>query len=293
MGLSGLAFRVRWCNEDTKTKWCGSSAIGEMPDEQALLPKLSGWSLPTQWLGTKGRDNEALRTRIVASIDAAKPVVAYPPTWNMAVIYGYEDDGKTVLVNAYDQAELPFRLPVEKLGPLFTFLGDYTAPPSLQDALKGALQVAVRNWRRERHSGGIGGREYWYGEAALNAWIKDLRELDSLPEKAQEGLKGLDPWNYVSLHDARKTATPFLKQWGGILDGHARQAVEKAASLYRQETQLLKPLLEAKRAEKKDWSKEMREREIEILTKARSLEAQAIEEIGKVLALLGEPKGKQ
>ena len=100
MGLSGLAFRVRWGNEDTKTKWCGSCAIGEMPDEQALLPRLTGWSLPTQWIDAKKRDSEALRKRIVASINAGKPVVAYPPVWNMALIYGYEDGGRTVLVNA-------------------------------------------------------------------------------------------------------------------------------------------------------------------------------------------------
>ena len=42
MGLSGLAFRVRWCNEDTGTRWCGSCPIGEMPDEQAAVARTEG-----------------------------------------------------------------------------------------------------------------------------------------------------------------------------------------------------------------------------------------------------------
>jgi len=150
MGLTGLGFRVRWCNEDAKTKWCGSCPIGEMPDEQAAVAKLTSWSLPTEWIGPKTRDTEKLRARIVANIDQGKPVVTYPEGWNMALIYGYEDGGRTVLLNDYAKDEMPSKLPVEKLGPLQTWLGEYHEPPPLRDALREVLRTAVLHWRRHR-----------------------------------------------------------------------------------------------------------------------------------------------
>lgn len=285
MGLSGLAFRVRWCNEDTKTKWCPSCAIGEMPDEQKVLAELTGWNFPTEWLDAEGRDNEKLREKIVASIDAGKPVVVYPDGWNMAVAYGYEDDGKMILLSDYMKKEYPARLPVEKLGPLHTYLGDRIEAPSVRDSLLTVLKNAVLNWKRERHHGGLEDREYWYGEAAFSAWIKDLQEFDNLTEEAQKGLVGIDWWNYTSLHDARKAAAKFLKEWSYILDGEKQQALKRAVELYEQEVKVLEPLLEDKQnpGEEQDWSKKALLKEIEILTEALKLESEAIAEIEKAL----------
>jgi hypothetical protein len=281
MGLSGLAFRVRWCNEDTKTRWCPSCAIGEMPDEQTALARLTGWKLPTEWLDAETRNNERLREKIVASIDAGKPVVAYPDGWNMAVVYGYEDDGKILLLSDYMKDEHPSRLPIEKLGPLHTYLGDYIEPPSLRDGLLTALQTAVLNWKRERHHGGLEDREYWYGQAALSAWIKDLQGFDAFTEETQKRLIGIDPWNYTSLYDARKAAAGFLKDWSVVLDGERQQALKRAMELYEQETRVLESLLADKRksGEEQDWSEEARLREIDILTEALKLESEAIAEI--------------
>lgn len=285
MGLSGLAFRVRWCNEDTKTKWCSSCAIGEMPDEQTALAELTGWNLPTEWLSAENRDNEKLREKIVASIDAGKPVVAYPEGWNMAVVYGYEDDGRMLLLSDYMENEFPSRLPVERLGPLQTYLGDYAEPSSLRDGLLAVLQTAVLNWKRERHHGGLEDREYWYGKAAFSAWIKDLQGFDTLTEETQKALIGIDWWNYTSLYDARKAAVEFLKDWSNVLDGERQQALGRAMVLYEQETKVLEPLLADKResGEEQDWSAEARLREIEVLTEALKLESRAIAEIESAL----------
>ena len=284
MGLSGLAFRVRWCNEATKTKWCPSVAIGEMPDEQAAFARLSGWTLPFEWVEAKGRDNDALRRKIMASIDAGKPVITYPPVWNPAVVCGYEDGGRTVLVNDYTKAELLSPLPIEQLGPMRHYIGEFRKPPALRDALLEALRLAVTHWTRERHHGGLGDREYWYGRAAFDAWIGDLRGFDKLSPEAQRGLKGIDPWNTLSLADARRAATGFLKEWGLVLDGDAREAVDQARELYEQEVKALEPLVEAKRSATKDWSEAARTREAEALTKARGLEAEAIAQIEKAIA---------
>jgi hypothetical protein len=220
----------------------------------------------------------------------------------MAVVYGYEDGGSTLIVDDYmdkqkrSQHDMTGRksvkLPIEKLGPLQTYLGEHRQPPPARKALRTALHVALLNWRRAKHHGGLGlrEREYWYGEAALNAWIGDLRECGSYNDEARKALSGLDPWVFTQLHDARKAAAKFLKDWSVILDDEGREALEKAAALYQEEVDTLDTLLPTKRDEEgtgADLSAESREREIEVLTQARDLEAKAIEQVEKALATLG------
>ena len=112
----------------------------------------------------------------------------------------------------------------------------------------------------------------------------DLGDFDKLSEEAHAGLRSIDPWNYTSLVDARRAAVGFLKEWGVVLDGDARKAADKARELYEKEVKALEPLLDAKRADKQDWSHAALRREIEALTKARDLEAKAIAQIEKALA---------
>ena len=289
MGLTGLAFRVRWANEQTKTKWCPSCPIGEMPDEQAAAARLTGWKLPVEWTEAKGRDNGKLRTRIVAEIDAGRAVLTYPEHWNVATIYGYEDEGRTLLLRDYEHPEGSLRLPAAKLGPMQIYLGTHGQPPSLQAALREALQTAVSHWKRERHHGGLPDREYWYGAAAFDAWIGDLRGFDALPPKAQEDLKGLHGWNFASLHDARQAARKFLSDWRHAVDGPARTALEQAAALYEKEAKLLEPLAKAKEPADGEapWSPDVRRKDAAALAEARKLEEQAIAKIEQALAAIG------
>jgi len=138
MGLSGLAFRTRWCNEATKTKWCGSVAVGEMPDELGQLSELTGWrfSVADQF-GVDKPDYEAIRAALVASIDAGRPVMAYPSTsdLNVGVVYGYADGGKTLLVRPYSGPEPTVDVPLESIGPMQFCLTGHTTAPSLADGL--------------------------------------------------------------------------------------------------------------------------------------------------------------
>ena len=290
MGLSGLAFRVRWSNDETDPKWCRSCAIGEMPDERQAIAQLTGWSLPMEVqfapMPAEARlDRTAIQARVVASIDAGRPVVAYTPALDMAVVYGYEDSGRTLLLNDYHRTEQPYRLPVDKLGPLQTYLGEYSAPPSRRDALISALQIAVQNWRRLCHDGGIAGREYWYGEAAFRAWRKDLERFSALSEHMQESLLGLDGWNLVSVHDARHAAVAFLQERASDVNGVARPALERAATQYQRVIQLLGPILVEREAVTgvAGWSQEARQREIDALEQVQQLESRAVADLDLAL----------
>ncbi len=301
MGLSGLALRLRYSNADTKTGWCPSCAVGEFPDEYALLTKQTGWTLPSDWLEAEGRDNDALAARIVAEIDAGRLLVAYPGHFNMALVFGYEDGGKTLIVNDYMDktpavldsmsASKRVKVPIEKFGPLVTFLGEQNTPPPPPKALKRALRTALENWSLEKDDGGVGGREYWYGEAAWKAWIGDLRDYESIPAEAKDALRGLDWWVYTQLFDARKAAVQFLKDWSNVADGDARDALLKAGGHYQDEVDTLDTLVPDKRAAVSsdgapEWTEDDREREIEILTEAYELEQKAMAELGRALAAM-------
>lgn len=303
MGLSGQAFLIRWANEDTKTKWCGSCAIGEMPDEWGLIQQQTGWDLPGDWVDANVRDNDAFARRIAEEIDAGRTVLSYPEIWNMALIYGYEDGGKTLIVNDYMDKRKPSRdhmavhkaarIPIEKLGPLQLFLGERSTPPEPRKAVRAALERAVLNWRREKHHGGIAEREYWYGEAALEAWIDDLRGFDGAADETKRGLAGLDPWVYTQFHDARQTAAQFLKDWSVVAVGDAREALSNAAGLYEKEAEALAELVDAKHAAlaaesfgPDEWSAEDRKREIHLLTASLDSERKAIAELERTLAAM-------
>lgn len=276
MGYSGLAFRLRWSNDATRIHWCPSSAVGELPDEWRAVAELSGWTLPCEWHEAGGRDEIALLARLTAEIDAGRPVLVYSPTWSVCLAYGYEPGGLLDLAD-YDQADLPHRRPMAELGPLFGWRGEWGTPPPLAEALRASLRGAVANWRRVRHDGGIPEHDYWYGAAAYDAWIADLRGYDALSEESRAGLRELDPWVYAALLDARAAAVAFLSDQSVLFDGAARQAVERAAGLYQAVRRALEPLAPDRRpAGEAAWSAVHREAEAAVLEQARRLDEAAV-----------------
>jgi len=280
MGLSGLAFRVRWGNENVKTKWCPSAAIGEMPDEQAALSSLTGWELLVQ-SQTYDKGGDELRKRIVADIDAGRPIAGYADSWNMALLYGYENDGRTLWASDYVSDDHPHKVAMDKLVPLRFYLGDWHEPPSMCDCLHQALNAALRHWTREKHDGGLQGREYWYGEAAFDAWLSDLRRHDTLSAESRAGFDALHPWNLRALADARRAARGFLGDWSTVAPPAAREKLKLAADLYGREAELLKPLL--MKDDKGDLPPETREGHLTALTQAKAIDSQAIEAIKEAL----------
>ncbi len=292
MGLSGLAFRTRWSNGDTKTRWCHSAAVGELPDEVEALERLTGWHMKAEWLEPQGRDNEHLRRRLVAAIDAGHPVVGYASTLDVGVIHGYENGGKTLLTRDYLQQAESAPIPIEKLCQLHFTLENYETPPPLRDALLASLDMAVHNWHREKHHGGLPGREYWYGEAALRAWIGDVRKFETYDEKTRATLCSLDGWCYMTLVDARRAAVGFLNDWRAVLTGPACEALGRAAEAYKQEVKLLDSLPSHKRGgagQKPDaWTADARRRELATLEAACALEATAVAELEAALAAEGK-----
>lgn len=287
MGLTGLGFRVRWANDATATKWCPSMAVGEMPDEIAAAGSRMGWPLTVRSEETESRDNDQLRKDIVASIDAGRCVLVYPGKWDVGLVYGYADEGEMLLVRDYHRGEKKTRIGVEGLLDLVFFLGDpVEADP--RAVLKEALTAAAEGWKAERVDGGLKGREYWQGDAALGAWIGDLEGFHTLSDESRESLQKVDGWNMAALFDARKTVVPFLKEWSTFSGDKADDALKRAAELYKDEAELLRALVGPLEGKAPDWSAEGRQTRIDALTAARELETKAIAEIEAALAAMNE-----
>lgn len=288
MGLSGLAFCLCWCNDELRTRWRPSFAMSEMLDQVDVLARLTGWSLPADsQFGLDQPDHEAIRHKVVAAIDARHPVVAYAPTLDPAVVYGYEDEGQTLFLRDYSYPDAPMVLPTDSLGPMQTCLGQYVPPPSCRQAFLDALKGAVRNWRREKQDSGATERETWHGEAAYRAWSDDLKRFDSMSKQAQGSLYAFDRWILGLFLDARRAATVFLRQNAPRLGGLAQKAVERAAGRYQHLVGRL-AAFSAERDVIKDvteWQPELRRKELDVLAEAYQFDSQAIADIE--LALVG------
>jgi len=288
MGWSGMAFRARWLSGDDKPGWCPSCAVGEMDEEIAAVEQATGWPLRVEFMD--GRDKpkvKRLTQDVTAQIDAARPVLAYGHELNMAVVYGYEKAGKTLLLRDYHSDE-PLKLPPAKLGFLMLFLGNHGKALSRRQALLQALRIAVRNWEREKFREGPG--EYWYGRAALARWAQDVGRAMDFEEGDRRFLCGMGRWVFAALRDARRAAVAFLRENKGLLTGTAASALKRAADAYEKENEVFTSTcadgnLFTGHASK--WSAKVRKDEIAALTQAREIEETAIAATKKAAAAAG------
>lgn len=291
MGFSGLAFRVRWYRGDEGVKWCPSSAVGEFPQEMEAITKATGW--PLQCVVHLDEPNPPLAQyvpQIVASIDAGKPVLGYPDNMDVALIYGYEEGGKALLWRDYSAPGPSKTLPSDKLSGMLIFLGDRGPGLAPKEAFVQALKLAVANAGREPLGGAKG--KYHYGDAGLAAWMEDLGSADKLDEKDRAQLFMVNWWNFMTLNDARTAAATFVRRGVRFADGDARTALQQAQARYQDEANVLMRAFRTQDAflgpwQKKtvaDWTPEVRAREVQMLSEARKLDAEAVQCITKALA---------
>jgi hypothetical protein len=298
MGFSGVAFRVR-----TRHDLCPSSAVAELPDEYAAIHRATGWNLPTEvQFGQQGWQ-PAVAQKIVASIDAGKPVLAYNDYLDIGVVYGYEQGGAVLWYSDYQSGQsLPHRVPAEKIGPLQSYIGrkDPAMPPLEQ--LRDSLRLAVLNWGRGKHGGGLPDREYFYGSAGYDLWIDILEEAAALlPEKRKEMMGERMHGHHIIFYwliDARRAAATFLRERADLLDGEGRAAMLRAADACNA---LANCMDQAQRQEKLFWYDQshpyetpasgaaddfadIRRREIEVLREAKRQDEAIAQQLGNVLS---------
>jgi hypothetical protein len=290
MALSGMAFRVRW-----SPTFCPSCAVAELPDERHAIWRSTGWSLPNDTQFGQGEpDREPIRAKIVLSIDAQLPVLAYDDTLDMSVIYGYEDEGRVLWFSDYHKREMPYKLPLAKLGPMQLYLGERDPELSGAAQLRLALELAVHRWNRGTHDGGVEGRVYFYGPAAYDAWIEALERFDTLSEDEAKQLAHTNGFASVcGLADARAAGAAFLREHRALVPdeaaGHMQRAAEACTAAskalygaYNDEKLFTMPWVRAVA----DWTAEQRAREIDVLNEVRAHDERTMAEIEQALAAL-------
>lgn len=301
MGLSGLAFRVRWgaAGKLGKYGWCPSTPVGEFPEEIEATQARTGWRFDVDARMDREKDPhmEDRAADIRAAIESGIPVPAYPTSsnLNMGVIFGYQDEGKTWLVRDYFAKDGTTLVPIEKLGPMIIIPREHK-PVARREAVLAALKTAVTHWGRG--SGPEPKCSYLYGEAALAQWARDLALPDTpggLTEKETKELFFLNWWNFSQWTDARQAAAKFLANAAKELGGHAGAELRCPAWGCNAESEDLGSVYASKDAFLgpwsgkgiKDWTAEVRKRERELLQQAAMLEQGAAGLIGGALRSCG------
>ena len=226
---------------------------------------------------------------ILESINAGKPVLAYSDNLDVGVVYGYTDDGKTLLFRDYHKGPAIHELPASSIGWLWIPLGEYGEPLDPREAVMESLRTAVRHWTRgEAHAGpGV----YWYGRAAFDAWRKDIADAGTFTDDDRGKLFFVSWWNSNTLVDARRAGVVYLRERTSLLDRPLRDAVSRAAALYEDECRILGEAIDAKDAflgpwsvkGAQDWSDAVRACEVEVLTQCAQLEDRAASELAAAL----------
>jgi len=298
MGWSGLAFRVRWFlgqGEETP-HWSASSPVGELAEEFAALRRATGYELLTAVPAAEGDARaEEFSAHIAAEIRSGRPVLAYDPTLNMGVIYGFDNEGRIVLMRGYMSDEPTLRMPASQLGPFLCFLGAPSPALSPRDALLDGLRLGVETW----HHGFTPGTEgrYWLGHAALLKWREDLERAGSLCFDEKRLLFFVNWWVFDCLTDARANAERFLRRHTALLSGSPHRHLVAATAAYADEVRLLRTTVADKQMflgpwtgkELQHWSSAVREREIAFLGRIISAEAEAMGELENLLEAAAIP----
>ncbi len=294
MGVSGLAFRVRWYQGKQGHVWCGSSAVGEQPDEMEAVQRATGWRLRlvNHLDESPAPDTSQYVPDIMASLDAGLPVLAYPEHYDMALIYAYTDEGRTLLLRDYYSGENVLRIAAEKLGPFLVFVDRHATPQPPREALLGALTMALHNWRRQVLDWGAG--VYRYGEACYPAWVSDINQCDELTDDERQNLFSTATWNLAGLVGARLAAESYLKAHADLLDGEGREAVRRAAGHYGALNAYLRETLAKENAlpgmwscgSAENWTPEAREGDRQILARCAELDEAAVSELERALGVV-------
>lgn len=237
LGVSGLAFRTRWFVGENGPTGCPCSPTGETPTVWAAIRK-TGWQL--EKFIEDGWDTPLMQKvipKIVASIDAGRPVLAVDKNLDSAVIYGYTD--KEFLVRTYYEPVVCCG--VSELGQspsLAIFLTEYKEPPPFSEIFKGILKDAVTSWRQEK-ADVFPSECLTSGKTALKAWISFLAKFEELKTKEEpKKLLGHHIWNYQHLYEARKAAAVFLYKNARVIPS-GEQELLRASACYKEEAHLL------------------------------------------------------
>jgi hypothetical protein len=292
LGDSGLGFRVRWATRDGGNAWCGSGPCGEWPDEVAALNRATGyvyrWDPPAA-----GALNSPEHLRlIVESIERGWPILGFAAQMDMAVIYGYEDAGKRVLVSDFWANDEPALMATADTKNVRFFLERIDEPLPRVEAVRAGLALALRRWREGVvDPDPVSGGTYYYGDAGYRRWIADLERVPALSEAQRQNLFFLNGWTFSSLHQNRTQHTErYLREALRHAPEAAHEGLEAASAEYQRVRERLgrwdpsNPTFGFPKQKKLDsWTPEVIAEERALLADVHALESRAFVALERAL----------
>jgi RNA polymerase sigma factor (sigma-70 family) len=297
---SGLAFRLRRGRSVDGLSWNGSAPIGELSDVDHSAS--TGW--PLRWDGAFSKHHAQGIQEIVASIDAGRPVLGYVnrTEWDMGLVYGYQDGGKTLLVqDYYFKGDEPNIVPATDVHDLVAFFDTKASPVTPRDALLQGLKKAVAFWnmgtidvQQIKTWEAKGQNLFYYGPHAYRQWREDLTAAGDLPADKLPGLRHHNMWIGCSLNDGRRAAAKALPAMVPLLQQEAaRKEFQAAADTYAQLADVCgKRLVPCLAMDVAKFTPELRQAAIEALREVERLDTQAIDHLTNALGL-GQAAGPQ
>ncbi|MBB6429430.1 hypothetical protein [Algisphaera agarilytica] len=289
MGDSGLAYRIRWARGVDADTWCGSCPVGEWPDERETLGRATGyafdWSFP-------GENADKPIERIVAEVDAGRPILAYGKKHDLGVIYGYEDAGQTVVLSDYWSEGKPVVMPTAEIKGVTAWLTNVVEPLPRGEAVAEGVRLTSRRWAQGTEDTPYAPpMRYYYGPQAYAEWLADLHRADTLTDEQRGNLYFLNGWNYSSLHMTRRDhAAQYIREQSRHLPEAAQAHASDAAGVYERLAQYLgkwDPTDDqfgfVKQKPVTSWTAEVRAAEIGWLEGIAALESEAQERIDRAV----------
>jgi hypothetical protein len=265
--------------------------VGEFPEELEAARKATGWALRVE---SEADGMARLAGDILSSITAGRPVLAYDESLNVAVVFGAEDEGRTVLMHDYFHGDEPVRRRTADLKMMVIFLGEHSEPISERDGALQGLGMALRFHQMRHDPPGNEEKGYWHGATALEKWAGDLGLFDTLTDWERDSLFMVNWWNFEGMADARLHAAPFIRKAIPLFPDAARDHLEQAATVYENEARKLRAVLYGGECFTgpwtsrtiKDWTRATRQAEQELLGCAAEVETDAMKHIEAALAVL-------
>ena len=297
MGVSGSAFKLLWY-----LQWCTSNnsmgVLGVEPIRRTF------WGLGYEYEfvpKTESPDcQELFRRKIIDSIEAGRPVIAYGIVGapDEGIVAGYDKNGDVLLGRSYfyDGSKGYYEKSdwyKDCCG--LILIGEKKPSPSkpkiLQETIKCVIDLA-RTTEWSRHDGA----KYACGLAAYDAWAEALKKDEDFPEGNLETLTFRCLVNsnvtFCGLLDARKAAAEFLNSMA-YADKNATENLLAAAAMYDEEVAILDSMVnsipyswqpEEKRLQMAD--PKLRRNIAKLVMEAKIKDEQAVEHLDQALEVL-------
>jgi len=276
MGISGAAFRLHF-NLD----WCPSSADSTSGfDVSRVLFKSLGYKSVLHSMDDKSFDDiKSLYRKIIDQINLGIPIIAINlkvcPEWG--IITGYLKNRPGILCRTYFDASDEYSL-ADRAPWLTFFIGEKSETMDNDILFENSLKIAVRLAKTEKFE------EYKSGFSAFKYWIEELKKHSDNPKTTMFEEYEVNLTIFQYLLDSRQAAVEYLD----IMNKSNRmKRGDLIIDNYKKEVYLLKDLarnvLPSFDSKKKDWTKDIVNKQVDILSQILSIEKETIDLIEEEL----------